>query len=113
MYTVGLKRRWWFGYKEYDVTAHSWDNGRLILNQVDGSQIHLPGVRSVAVKVYPDFWIHLHSLPRQERLPEVGPQLAEPAIEDVEPPPHDHVSPEVKKRAAERVRGILQSSEFQ
>lgn len=120
MYTVGLKRRWWFGYKEHQVKTHSWDGDKLLLDLVDGSQICVPGVRSVPVKVYPNFWIHLHSLPRQEpqtvavRAPKAPEPTPEPKSdpEYVDPTPYDHVSPEVKRRAAERVRGILSEQGF-
>jgi hypothetical protein len=123
MYTVGVKRRFWFGYREFEVKAHTWQGDRLVLNLLDGSELHVPGVRSVPIKVYPNFWIHLHSLQAQIPVPaaqvvrptvkpvQVAPQVVQEEQQD-EPPLRDYVRPEVRNAAAERVRGILQSQEF-
>ena len=58
-YTVGIKRRFWFGYRKIKVNAHDWQNWRFILNLEDGSQEHIPGFHLDSLKVYADFWNHL------------------------------------------------------
>lgn len=58
-YTVGIKRRFWPGYRLVQVTGHSWENFRFILNLTDGSQIVIPGFQAGGIKVYPDFKSHI------------------------------------------------------
>jgi hypothetical protein len=121
-YTVGIKRRFFPGYRKVQVTAHDWNNFRFILNLTDGSQEIIPGFSSRGVKVYADFWTHLHMqqakvVPRETPREPPAPVHVEP---DETPPPgpppvvqeDDAITREVKRRAAERVRA-LQSSEFQ
>jgi len=64
-YTVGTKRKFWFGFNKYSVTRHSWDGRRLLLDLADGGQISLPGVPSLVYQVYPDFWNYLQILENQ------------------------------------------------
>lgn len=58
-YTIGIKRRFFPGYRKVRVTGHDWQNWRFILNLEDGSQEHIPGFAAPALKVYADFWTHL------------------------------------------------------
>ncbi len=116
-YTIGVKRRLWFGYCKHEVNGHDWQNGRFILNLVDGSQIHIPGFQVPEIKVYPNFWTHLAHIERTAR-PRVAQQPAEelPRPEPVrhgataEQPVEDEdpAMQEVLRRARERVRSISQ-----
>lgn len=54
LYTVGIRRRFGLGWKKHKVVGHSWKEMRLILEFQDGSQIHVPGFKVKAFKVYPD-----------------------------------------------------------
>lgn len=122
-YTVGIKRRILPGYRRVSVTAHSWEQGRFILNLSDGSQEH---VVAAGLKVYPDFWTHLAQIERSNRAVHIersGIVTERPVTRSVpretqpEPPtafeaesyePVESVDmQEVKRRAAERVRSIL------
>lgn len=58
-YTIGIKRRFFPGYRKIRVNGHDWQNWRFILNLEDGSQEHIPGFTASALKVYADFWTHL------------------------------------------------------
>lgn len=128
-YTVGIKRRFWFGHKKYVVTGHDWQNFRFILNLGDGSQIHLPGFSCAGLRVYPDFWTH-HAQGEREIERRRGRQGAHARPEPVQPledyaelkpvradepshfqAPRDPRQDEVKRRAAERVRSIRASDE--
>ena len=66
MYTVGIKRRFWFGFREVQVNSHGWQDGRIILNLVDGSQEQIPGYAVYCLKVYNDFHTHADSVLRAQ-----------------------------------------------
>ncbi len=57
-YTVGVKRRFFPGFKKYVVKAHDWKDFRFLLNLENGEQVQIPGFRCPAFKVCADFWIH-------------------------------------------------------
>lgn len=59
MYTIGIKRRFWFGYRKVLVGGHSYQADRLILNRINGAQEHITGVPVPNFMVYPDFLVHL------------------------------------------------------
>jgi hypothetical protein len=123
-YTVGIKRKFWFGFRLVKVKGHDWQHGRFILNCDDGSQEHIPGFSTPLLKVYADFWTHLAQLDRErpaapppprpepirQELPRQGATTApQPAYSDV-PEVHEELDPleqEVKRRATERVQRIL------
>ncbi len=130
-YTVGVKRRFWFGFDEYNVNAHGFEGGRFILNLVDGSQIHVPTFHTPRLKVYANFWIHLAqekakapvfeqprvSRPVQVEAPvefappsQVEPQRVNESVQQAPPPVapwmRNHTS-EAEKKAAQRVQEIL------
>lgn len=122
-YTVGIKRRWFFGYRKVQVNGHDWQNFRFILNLTDGSQESIPGFTARGVKVYPDFWTHIAQVERTRGAPAPvvaarpePPQRPAPAPIQPEPEPDEYREPqpapetlEVRRRAAERVRTILAS----
>lgn len=127
MYTVGIKRRFWFGYRKVMVTGHDWQNGRFILNLVDRSQEHIPGFAVPILKVYNDFWTHIAQIEQERKIaafeaykerqgatkepPRVAVSAVEIAQEDVDVPRQevDLRKQEIERRAAERVRSILAS----
>lgn len=111
-YTVGVKRRFWFGYRRVMVTGHDWQNGRFILNRTDGAQEHIPGFSAPVVRVYPDFWTHISKMPPVPRPAPVAVVAKEPepipvAEEAFHVEPESPQMQEVRRRAAERVRSIL------
>jgi regulator of protease activity HflC (stomatin/prohibitin superfamily) len=124
LYTVGIKRLFW-GFKKYQVTGHKWDNWRLILDLPDGSQLHIPGVKISALKVYPDVRQAIEQAQRFAREREMDRYYAEKhrqgayvAPPEPEPVAVDELSPYVdtnvddirtqaRKLANERVRAVL------
>lgn len=62
MYTVGIKRRFWFGFAKYSVKEHGWANGCILLNLAEGGQLQFPAYRVSCVKVYNDIENHLEDL---------------------------------------------------
>ncbi len=119
-YTVGVKRRFGLGYRRFSVTGHDWQNGRFILNLVDGCQEHIPGFSAPALKVYADFWTHLAQIERRPAAQPLNRQGASvmpppppepiPVREEEPMPPLRVDSPqtlEIKRRAAEHVQRIL------
>lgn len=64
-YTVGIKRRFLPGFKAYKVKSHDWQNFRFVLELEEGGELHIPGFQAPSLKVYPDFWTHLHNLRAQ------------------------------------------------
>lgn len=99
-YTIGIRKRFWPFSKKYRVYAHMWDNLRLIIDTVDGYQIHFPELAIFSVKVYPDIRKAIDSLKMQT--------VVEKA------PPRDFVESMAQiaeDRANARVRGILQSED--
>jgi hypothetical protein len=122
-YTIGIKRRFGFGWRKVSVSAHDWREGRFILNLTDGSQEYIPGVAMGGLKVYADFWTHIAQLERSK--PARQAPLPAPVVEMQPPPrevvdvrreepeesyvPEPHELQEAKRRAAERVRNILAS----
>lgn len=120
-YTVGIKRKLWFGYRKVMVTGHDWQNGRFILNLSDGSQEHIPGYAAPSLKVYADFWNHLAQIersrppraepPRHEAEPVPSPQphferQGAVAQEPVKVIPEDPLMQEARRRAAQRIASI-------
>lgn len=81
MYTVGIKRRFWFGYRDVRVNSHGWQDGRIILNLIDGSQEQIPGYAVYCLKVYNDFHRHAESVlehqREKERISEIAKQKEE------------------------------------
>lgn len=61
VFTVGIKRRFFPGFKRYLVTSFNWLNVDrwLSLKIADGSELQIPGVKVKALKVYPDVKIVL------------------------------------------------------
>lgn len=69
VYRVGIKRKWWFGYKEYHVLHHVTSTyvdrpelknsinikPRLFLYLTDGSEICIPEIDTKGWKVYPEY----------------------------------------------------------
>lgn len=113
-YTVGVKRKLFFGYRKVMVNAHDWQNGRFILNLTDGSQRHIPGFSVPELKVYADFWTHLAQTRPQVASPKIQASAPvatyqPPAQEELNysPAPPAREPTEVEKRAAERVRSIF------
>lgn len=63
MYTVGIKRRFFFGFRKVQVDGHRYsDETGLILNLLDGSQEVYPGHAVFHFKVYNDFQTHYREL---------------------------------------------------
>lgn len=58
-YTVGIKRRFFFGFRRFKVFAHETDTsagiGRLVLTLADGGFLVIPRLDRLAVKIYPDY----------------------------------------------------------
>lgn len=56
-YTVGVKRRFWFGFVDYEVVSHAYEHatGQLELHLVDGSHLNVPGLLRRPWKVYPNY----------------------------------------------------------
>lgn len=119
-YTIGIKRRFGFGFKKYQVNGHDWQNFRFILDLIDGSQIYIPGFSAVALRVYPNFWTHIAQL--KQRAAVEDPKKAEPPAEapisvqapepqKKAPPSAQPEDPEVLRRAHERLRSIYAGSE--
>lgn len=68
-YRLGVKRKWWFGYKVYTVKDHNHMTyimreelknllnirPKLNLSLVDGSQISIPDIESRQWKLYPEY----------------------------------------------------------
>jgi hypothetical protein len=85
MYTVGIKRRFWFGFREVRVNSHGWQDGRIILNLIDGSQEQIPGYAVYCLKVYNDFHRHaemvLEAQREKERRQEIARALEEHELE--------------------------------
>ncbi len=122
-YTVGIKRKFWFGYQKVTVSGHEWQNGRLILNRLDGSQEHIPGYAVPSWRVYSDIWNHIGQIERNR--PRVEPRTVQP---EAEPAPayerqgavaqepqgaaqprviqEDYLMKEARRRAAERIASI-------
>jgi len=62
MYTLGIKRRFFPGFKKLRVRNHGWEGDRLIVNLEDGSQEQIPGFRVFSLKVYNDFHKHFEEI---------------------------------------------------
>ena len=68
-YTIGVKRRFWFGYKKYLVVKHVSEGWvecgpqlercliapRLVLTQVDGALVVVSNIQLRDWVIYPDF----------------------------------------------------------
>lgn len=63
-YTIGVSRKFWFGYKIYKkVTKHFYENVvnnaafplRLVLVFSDGSELSIGGVEDKSIKVFDDY----------------------------------------------------------
>lgn len=135
LYTVGVKRPLGLGWKKYRVRGHRWDQGRLILDLSNDFQLHIPGVKIRAFRVYPDIrhilktmeenkrrqadleerarreheaWLHEQQRMRHPTSRFADEEIGElPAIaEPAEPTPYQLA----QERAHVRVRGILQSN---
>jgi len=76
-YTVGLKRRFFFGWRKFKVQGHSWENGRLVMDLASGHQVHVPGVKIRAFQVYPDIKHVLQTLEQNKQAQEKERQWAE------------------------------------
>ena len=76
MYTVGIKRRFWFGFREVRVNSHGWQDGRIILNLIDGSQEQIPGYAVYCLKVYNDFHRHAEMVLEAQREKERRQEIA-------------------------------------
>lgn len=108
-YTVGIKRRYWFGYRKLRVTGHDWQNGRFLLNLEDGSQEHLPGFHLDGLRVYPDFWVHLKQL---EHSRPAAPVVAAPTIREPAPVRELPLEAQSEPPAVTRRQGIQLPDEF-
>ncbi len=57
VYTIGIKRRFWFGFKQYSVTGHKTEilgsGSRMNLNLANGGQLAIPAIHRKTVYVYP------------------------------------------------------------
>jgi hypothetical protein len=131
-YTIGIKRKFWPGYRKVSVNGHDWQNGRFILNLVDGAQEHVPGYSVRVLKVFPDFWTHIAREKRQGATvePRPVPAQAKPVddfelIRQQEPireepvrqePKRATMSPmeqEIARRAQEKVDQLFSSGNYQ
>jgi len=74
-YTLGIKRKWWFGYKKYQVTAHHLEcvtvknirigedivsqmfgfKPKFILSLHNGDELSIPGFEDLNYKLYSDY----------------------------------------------------------
>lgn len=58
-YRIGVKRRFFFGFKNYLVVGHKTeilgDSARLILRFLDGTILTVPRIDMKAVKIYAEF----------------------------------------------------------
>jgi hypothetical protein len=56
-YTVGVKRRFFPGFKTYQVIYHAYEHatGQLELHLVDGSSLNVPGLLRRPWRVYPNY----------------------------------------------------------
>jgi hypothetical protein len=58
-YTVGVKRRFFFGFRKFKVIAHETEGsagfGRLVLTLDDGGFLVIPRLDRLAIKIYPDY----------------------------------------------------------
>jgi hypothetical protein len=56
-YHIGIKRRFWFGFKKYRVTGHKTEilgaGSRLTLNLDNGNTLAIPAIHQKMVCVYP------------------------------------------------------------
>ena len=56
-YEICIKRRWFFGWKRYEVIAHATeilgDTARLVMEFPDGSKLAIPRIDRKVVFVYP------------------------------------------------------------
>jgi hypothetical protein len=59
MYKLGIKRRYWFGYKIYHVIGHKTEvlgaSSRLLLTMTDGVQLAIPEIHKRVVRTYPEY----------------------------------------------------------
>ena len=59
MYKLGIKRRFWFGYKWHQVVSHATevlgDSARLVLTFADGVKMAIPHIHKRMVVAYPEY----------------------------------------------------------
>lgn len=57
LFQIGIKRRFWFGYKKYTVVAYKTEvlgeGARLVLHLPDGVSLAVPDIHRKMVSVYP------------------------------------------------------------
>lgn len=65
MYKLGIKRRFWFGYKWHTVAGCDTEvigaSARLIMTMADGVKIAVPNIHNRQLCIYPEYRAPNHS----------------------------------------------------
>lgn len=75
-YTIGIKGRFFGGWKEYRVHNHVREGDWLVLSMPDGSTLTVPDIGKKWIKVYPDL------MTEREKIKELRKDVAEEFLQN-------------------------------
>lgn len=84
-YTIGVKRRFLFGFRKIKVYYHALTASGLELHRVDGAQELISNLKLARWIVYPDYWMVRAKVEALTRVPGPGPVVEPSVIRHVEP----------------------------